>query len=64
MMKSVKLDVEKDAESVKLDVDKDTESLKLDVEDDELPDRDFGFDGVNLRTDGVDFDDEESEDSL
>ena len=40
------------------------EKLVSAVEEDELPDRDFGFDGVNLRTDGVDFDDEESEDSL
>ena len=29
-------------------------------EDVEVPDKDFGFDEVNLRTDGVDFDDDDS----
>jgi hypothetical protein len=38
------------------------ERVESAVEDDNVPDRDFGFDGVNLRTDSVDFDDEESED--
>jgi hypothetical protein len=31
--------------------------------DADMPDKDFGFDNVNLRTNGVDFDDDESEDS-
>jgi hypothetical protein len=29
----------------------------------EVPDKDFGFDNVNLRTDDVDFEDDESDDS-
>ena len=28
----------------------------------EVPDKDFGFENVNLRTDDVDFDEDESED--
>ena len=38
------------------------ERVESAVEDTEMPDKDFGFDEVNLRTDDVNFDDDESED--
>jgi hypothetical protein len=39
------------------------DKIKSTADDVEAPDKDFGFDGVNLRTDGVDFEDDELEDS-
>ena len=39
------------------------ERIEAAAEDADVPDKDFGFDNVNLRTNGVDFDDEESSDS-
>jgi hypothetical protein len=39
------------------------DKIKSIPDDVEAPDKDFGFDNVNLRTDGVDFDDDESDHS-
>ena len=39
------------------------EKVEAAVEEMEVPDKDFGFDNVNLRTDGVDFKDDEPDDS-
>ena len=39
------------------------ERVESAAEEDEVPDRDFGFEGVNLRTSGVDFSDDELSDS-
>ena len=39
------------------------ERVESAAEDEDLPDKDFGFDNVNLRTNGIDFDDDEFEDS-
>src|SRR6202789_1496345 len=38
------------------------ERVESAAEDEDLPDKDFGFDNVNLRTNGIDFDDDEFED--
>jgi hypothetical protein len=35
------------------------EKLVSTADDDELPDKDFGFEGVNLRSDSVDFEEDE-----
>ena len=37
------------------------EKIESAVEDMDIPDKDFGFEDVNLRTDDVDFDDDESD---
>ena len=39
------------------------DKIKSSAEETEVPDKDFGFDGVKLRTDGVDFSDDELTDS-
>ena len=39
------------------------DKIESSAEEMEVPDKDFGFDGVNLRTNGVDFSDNELTDS-
>jgi hypothetical protein len=38
------------------------ESVESAADETEVPDKDFGFDNVNLRTDDVDFDDDVDDD--